>query len=83
MALGSHAQWSFYHNLLTNPTREQNKLASPQGLAKRSDIDSNKALTLPKIPTPPEAPISPLVLSIKDFFMKFMKIFVESTQVWD
>ena len=64
-------------------TREQNELAGPQGLAKRSDASSNKALTPPEASTLPKAPISPFFLSTKDLFTKFMKAFVESTQAWD
>ena len=40
---------------------------------------SNKALT--KAPTPPKAPIPPLIpSSAEDLFTKFMKVFIETTQ---
>ena len=74
MALGFCVWRSPYNNLLVDFTEKQDELASPQGLARRSDAGSNKASTPPKALTPP------LVPSTKDFFMKFMKVFVESTQ---
>ena len=68
---------------MANPTREQDELAGPQGLAKRLNAGSNKVLTPSKAPTPLEAPIPPFVPPTEDFFMKFMKAFVESTQARD
>ena len=65
------------NNPLINPTEEQNKLAGPQGLAKKSDADSNKALISPEAPIPPFIPLT------KDFFTKFMKVFVKLTQAQD
>ena len=61
----------------TNPTREQDELASPQGPAGRSDAGSNEA------PTLLEASTSPFVPPTKDFFTKLIKAFVELTQAWD
>ena len=62
-------------NPSTNLAQEQDMLASAQGPAKRSNVRSNEA------PTPPKAPTSYLVLlSAKDLFTKFMKIFMETTQ---
>ena len=77
MALESYIQWNPYNNPLANPTKEQDKLASPQDLARRSDADNNKALTSL------EALILPLVYPTKDFLTKFMKAFVKSTQTQD
>ena len=77
MASRSHAQQSPYNNLLADPIGEQDELASPQSLAKRSDASSNKVFI------PLEAPILPLVPPTKDLFMKFIKEFVESTQTRD
>ena len=77
MAPRSRAQWSPCNNPLANPTKEQNKLTSPQGPAGRSNAGSNEA------PTPLEAPILPFVSLTKDLFTKFIKAFVESTQTWD
>ena len=77
MAPGFCARWSPRNNPPADPTEEQNELVSPQGPARRSDAGSNEA------PTPLEASTPPLVPPTKDFFMKFMKAFVESTQAWD
>ena len=77
MALRSCARQSPYNNPPANLTEEQDELASPQGLAGRSNTGSNEALT------PPETPTPPLILSTKDFFTKFMKAFIESTQARD
>ena len=77
MALGSCIQQSPHNNPPANPTEKQNKLANPQSPAERSDAGSDKAPILPK------APILSLVPSTKDFFMKFIKAFVEFTQVQD
>ena len=77
MAPGSCARRSPCNNLPADPTGEQNELASPQSPERRSDAGSNEA------PTPPEAPILPLIPPIEDLFTKFMKAFVESTQARD
>ena len=77
MALGSHTQRSPCNNPLSNPTGEQNEFIGPQDPAKRSDAGSDKAFTLH------EAFIPLFVLSTKDLFIKFMKVFVKSTQAWD
>ena len=68
---------------MANSIGEQNELAGPQDLIKRSDAGNNKASIPLKVSIPLEAPTLPLVLSIKDYFMKFIKAFVESTQAWD
>ena len=77
MAPGFHiTQQSPCVNLFANPIREQNELIGNQGLARKSDASSNKA------PIFSETPILPLILSpAKDLFLKFMKIFIETTQV--
>ena len=62
---------------MADPTREQDKLAGSQSLIKRSDTGNDKAFTSPKAPTPS------LILPTKDFFTKFMKVFIESTQAWN
>ena len=77
MALGSCTWRNPCNNPLANPTGEQNELASPQSQAERSDVGNDKALTSP------EALIPPLVPPTKDFFMKFIRAFIESTQAWD
>ena len=76
MAPRSHACRSPCVNSLTNLI-EQNK-PTDQGLARRFNVESNKAST--KAHTPLEAPIPTLVPpSTKDLFIKFMKVFVETT----
>ena len=77
MAPESRAQRSLHNNPLVNPTKKQDKLASPQGQAERSDTGSNKAFI------PPKAPTLFLILLTENFFTKFMKAFVKSTQAWD
>ena len=77
MAPGSCAWQSSCNNPPTNPTREQDELASPQGLAGRSDASSNEAFT------PIEASTPLFIPPTKDLFTKFMKAFVESTQIWE
>ena len=66
-------------NTPVDPAGELDKHAGAQGLARRSHAGSDEAPT--EAPTPPEAPTLPLVpLSTKDLFMKFMKVFMETTQ---
>ena len=65
------------NNPPANLTGEQDELASPQSLVERSVAGNNKVFI------PLEAPIPPFVPLIKDFFIKFMKVFVESTQTRD
>ena len=78
MTLGSYAQQSPCINPPHNPTGEQNELAS-QSSVQGFNAKSNEALT--KALTPLKAPTPPLILpSIKDFFIKFMKVFMETTQ---
>ena len=74
MALGSRTtRRSPCVNPPVDPT-EQDMLAGAQG--GRSDADSNET------PTPPEAPTPPLIPPpTKDLFTKFMKVFMETTQV--
>ena len=65
-------------NPLTDPAGEQNELTGTQG-QKKSNIGSNEtsieASTLPKALTLPLVPPS-----TKNFFIKFMKMFIESIQ---
>ena len=77
MALGSCAQRSPCNNPPADPTREQDKLASPQGPVERLDVGNDEA------PTPLEASTLPFVPPTEDLFTKFMKAFVESTQAWN
>ena len=78
MAPGSRAQRSPCVNPPANPTGEQDELAG-QGPVQEFNARSNEALT--EAPTSPEAPIPPLVPpSIEDLFIKFMKVFIETTQ---
>ena len=65
------------YNLLANFTKEQNELTGFQSLAKRSDTSSIKALIFFEVPT------LSLIFSIKDLFIKFMKVFIESIQAWN
>ena len=63
---------SLYVNPSANISGKQNELA---GTPKKSDTGSNEAPTSPKTPT------SPLVFFLaKDLFMKFIKVFMETTQ---
>ena len=79
MAPGSRTWRSLYVNSPANPTREQDELAN-QSPVWRFNAKSNEAPT--KALTPLEALISPLVPpSTKDLFTKFMKVFMEMTQV--
>ena len=73
MAPRSCAQQNLYNNPLANLIEEQNKLAGLQDPVRRLDASSNKVFTLF------ETPIPLFVLPNKDFFIKFMKTFVEST----
>ena len=82
MAPGSHARQSPCVYLLIDSIGEQDELAGPQSLAKRSNARSNEAPT--KAPTSLEAPTSPLVPPFaKDLFTIFMKVFIEITQAQD
>ena len=83
MASELRARRNSHNNPPANPTRKQDELANPQSLATRSDTGSDKVPTPPKALTPLEACILPLVPLTKDFFTKFMKAFVESTQAQD
>ena len=77
MAFGSHIWRSPHVNPQADLTEEQNKLAG-QGLIREFNAKSNEAPT--KAPIPPKAPTLPLVpLSTKDLFIKFMKVFMETT----
>ena len=82
MAPGSCAYRSLCVNTLVNPAEELDKLAGAQGLAKRSNAKSDEAFI--KALTPPEASILPLVLpTSKDFFTKFIKVFMKMSQAQD
>ena len=73
MALRSRTtQRSLHVNLFADFTK-QDKLAGAQ--SGRSDVGSDKAPTLPKAPTPLLIPPP-----AKDFFTKFMKVFMMTTQ---
>ena len=75
----STTRWSPCVNTQVNPAGELDELAGAQGPAKRSNAGSNKALT--EAFTPLEASTPSLVpLTSKDFFTKFMKVFMEITQ---
>ena len=78
MAPGSCAQRSPCINPLADLTGEQDELAG-QGPVRGFNAGSDEAPT--EAPTPLEAPIPPLVpSSTKDLFIKFMKVFMETTQ---
>ena len=69
-------------NLPTNPIGEQNKLADAQDLASKSNAERDETST--EAFTLLGAPISSLVLlSAKNLFTKFMKMFIKTTQAWD
>ena len=68
------AQYSLCNNFLANSIKEQDKFVGPQSLAKRSDASNNKAFTSF------ETFILSFVFYIKNFFTKFIKVFVKSTQ---
>ena len=78
MAPKSYTQQSFCVNFLADPTGEQDEHTS-QSPVQRFNVKSNeapiKALTPPKTLTLPFVP-----LFIKDFFTKFMKMFMETMQ---
>ena len=78
MALGSCARRSPCVHPPADPTGEQDELAGQgpvRGFNAKSNEAPTKALTLPEAPTPPLIPFS-----TKDFFIKFMKVFMETTQ---
>ena len=78
MASGSGVWWSSCVDPPANPIGEQNEFAG-QDLVQRFNAGSNEAST--KAPIPPEALTPPLVLlSTKDLFTKFIKVFMETTQ---
>ena len=78
MALGSHIWQSLCVNFLANPT-EQYEIAGAQPLIKRYNVRGNKAST--KAPIPHKAPTLSLALfPTKDRFIKFMMVFMETTQ---
>ena len=73
-----------YRNPRVNPPAnlagEQDKLTGAQGLAKKSNVRSNKAPTKALISL--ESLTSPFVpLPAKNIFTRFMKVFIEITQV--
>ena len=75
MVQGSRACQSPCVYTSVNPAEELDKLAG-QGPARKSNVRSNKAHT------PPEAPTPTLVSPIsEDLFTKFIKVFIETTQV--
>ena len=79
MALGSCVCRNPCVNPPPDPAGEQDELGGAQNPATKSNIGSNEAST--KALTPPEALIPPLVPPpTKDFFTKFMKVFMEMTQ---
>ena len=59
---------------MTNPIKKQDELANFQGLVERLDVGSDKVFTSL------EALTLSFILPTKDFFIKFMKAFVESIQ---
>ena len=83
MALGScTTRRSPRVNTPVNPARELDELAGTQAPAKRSNAGSDEAST--EAPTPPEASTPPLIPpTSEDFFTKFMKVFMETTQAWE
>ena len=74
MAPGFCACRSSFVNTSVDPARELDELAGALGSARGSNAGSDEA------PTPPEAFTPSLVLLTKDFFTKFMKVFMETMQ---
>ena len=72
---GSRACWSPRVNTPDNPAEELDALADAQGLSKGSNFGSNEASTHLEALTPPFVP-----LPANDFYIKFMKVFMETTQ---
>ena len=71
MASGSHTiRQNFCVNFLANILGEQDELADA-----KSDAGSYKILTFPEVFTLPLVPPP-----VKDLFIKFMKVFIETTQ---
>ena len=71
MAPGSRTtRRSFRVNLLANISGEKDELAGA-----RSNAGSNKTSTPPEVFTPPLVPPP-----VEDFFTKFIKVFMETTQ---
>ena len=66
-------------NTLVNLAGKLDKFAGAQGQARKPNAGSNEAPT--KALTPPEALSPPLILPlVKDFFTKFLKVFMKMTQ---
>ena len=79
VAPGFCACWSSRVNTLANFAGELNELIG-QNPAKGSNAGSDKTF----IESPPEAPTPPLIPFISEnFFTKFMKVFMETTQAQD
>ena len=77
MAPGSRTRQSPCNNPPANFIGEQDKFAGPQDQVRKSDAGSNEAFIIS------EALTIPLVPSMEDLFIKFMKTFVKSTQARD
>ena len=75
MALWSCACQSLCVNTLVDLARGLHELAGTQGLTKRSNAESNKALIFPEASTSSFVP-----LISKDLFTIFIKVFMETTQ---
>ena len=65
-------------NISINSAREFDELAGTQGLTRRFNTRSNKALTLPEAPTPSLVP-----LISKNLFTKFMRMLMKTIQAWN
>ena len=77
MATGSCAHKSPRINTPIDTAGELDELAGAQGPAKKSNAGSDEA------PTPPKAPIPPLVpFTSEDLFTKFIKVFMETTRAF-
>ena len=74
MASGFCARQSPCVNTPVDPAGELDEVAG-QGPARRSNVGSDEAPTPPEVSTSPPAPTS------EDLFTKFMKMFMETTQV--
>ena len=79
IALASRACRSPCVNTPFNAAEELDEFAYAQSQARRSNARSNKALI--EAPIPPDASIPPFVPpTSKNFFTKFMKMFMETMQ---
>ena len=76
MIIRSCACQSFCVNTPADPDRKLDEFADTQNLARESNVRSNEAPTSLETST-----LTLVLLPTGDFFTRFMKIFIETTQV--